>query len=96
VSRASRERRRQRRAFDQLLDEREVVIVRDGETAISIPGVGAIFISHDPASDYTTIEAIALSGPGVAERKAKLDELMREAGLGGLVDERDARARSAA
>lgn len=91
---ARRLRMQRRREFEQFLDNRELVIVGERETAVSVPGIGALFISR--VDGVTIIEGIAHSGPGVEHRKARLDALMREAGLGHLVDERDRRVAEAA
>jgi hypothetical protein len=53
-----------------------------------------VFISV--AAGHTIVEASAYSGPGVEERKALLEEIMRSAGLGDAVDAAKRRAWEAA
>ncbi len=73
---------------------REFVLVGPEETTINVPGAGAIFISQ--AGGYTVVEAVAISGPGVATRHAILEATMRAAGLGYAVDDARRRAKEAA
>ncbi len=73
---------------------REFVITKDDETVMNVPGAGCIFVSE--AGGYTVIEAVAIAGPGVAERHATLEAKMRAAGYGYAVDAAHRRGREAA
>jgi hypothetical protein len=69
---------------------RPMVVVGERETAVSVPGVGVIFVSD--CEGTIVIEASAFGGPGVADRKSHLEGMLRAAGLGHVVDEARRRA----
>ncbi len=89
--RIARARRRQRSAIDM---KRPFVLIGEQETAVNIPGTGAVFLST--VEDVLVVEAVAFSGPNVEHRKAELERICRGAGFADAIDEARRRGRVAA
>jgi hypothetical protein len=83
------ERRRLERELRKVLPlDEEFVLVGADEVAVNVPGSGVIFFTQPPElGGDLLVESIAHSGPGVAERKLVLEEMLREAGYGKAIDE---------
>lgn len=95
MSRADRRARRERkRRLAELPWHRPFVVVGPDEAAVHVPGAGAIFISV--AHGFTIVEAAAISGPGVADRKAILEAKCRELGFADAIEAAKRRAEMAA